>query len=102
MTADVSIGQNLRYELKDALLVYRCGGGYSSSNRGDYITLHEVITGPGAPTLGPAKPLTTAFIDDLCRNIGKRTSLRAIGIGSFGGSRRRPRQCSSKKATIQT
>ena len=78
MIADVSIGQNHRYELKDALLVYRSGGGYSSSNRGDYITLHEVITGPGAPTLGPAKPITTAFVEDLCRNIGKTVDIEVL------------------------
>jgi PRTRC genetic system protein B len=78
MTADVNIGENRRYELEDALLVYRCGGGYSSSNRGDYITLHNVISGPGTPTLGPAKALTTAFIDDLCRNIGKAIDIEVL------------------------
>lgn len=78
MNVDVSIGQNHCYELKDALLVYRSSGGYSSSNRGDYATLHEVVVGPGAPTLGPAMPVTTSFIEDLCRNVGRTVEIEVF------------------------
>jgi PRTRC genetic system protein B len=59
MKVDVSIGEMHRFELRDALLIYR-------ENRRSFITWHTVMAQEqGPPLLGPAQPLTTAFIEDL-------------------------------------
>lgn len=59
MKVEVAIGEMRRFELRDALLVYR-------ENRRSFITWHAVTAQKeGAPSLGPAQPLTTAFVEDL-------------------------------------
>ncbi|HEY2471675.1 MAG TPA: PRTRC system protein B [Terracidiphilus sp.] len=59
MKVEVSIGEMHRFELRDALLVYR-------ENRRSFITWHTVTTQKeGPPLLGPAQPLTTGFVEDL-------------------------------------
>jgi len=59
MRVEVSIGEMRRFELSDALLVYR-------ENRRSFITWHAVTAQrQGPPLLGPAQPLTTAFVEDL-------------------------------------
>ena len=59
MNVEVSIGEMHRFELRDALLIYR-------ENRRSFITWHEVTSQKqGPPVLGPAQPLTTAFAEDL-------------------------------------
>jgi PRTRC genetic system protein B len=64
MNIETSIGENYHYELHDALLVYR---GHGSS----FVTRHEITqSGNAPPVLGPAQPLTVAFIDSLVRSIG--------------------------------
>ena len=64
MQVHVSIGENHRFELHEALLVYR-------DRQGSFITCHDVTTRKDAPpTLGPAQPLTMAFIESLVRSLG--------------------------------
>jgi len=63
MKVEVSIGEMHRFELRDALLIYR-------ENRRSFITRHTVTTQQqGPPLLGPAQPLTTAFIEDLAESL---------------------------------
>jgi PRTRC genetic system protein B len=63
MKVEVSIGEMHRFELRDALLIYR-------GNRRSFITWH-IVTGQkqGPPVFGPAQPLTTAFIEDLAESL---------------------------------
>jgi len=64
MQVHVSIGENHRFELRDALLVYR-------GNQSSFITRHDVtVQKDSPPTLGPAQPLTVAFIESLVRSLG--------------------------------
>jgi len=59
MKVEVSIGEMHRFELRDALLIYR-------ENRRSFITWHSVTAEKKGPlVLGPAQPLTTAFMEDL-------------------------------------
>jgi PRTRC genetic system protein B len=61
MQIHLSIGQNHRVELREALLVY---GDRSRS----FVTRHDAIVHEDAPpTLGPALPLTFAFVESLAR-----------------------------------
>jgi PRTRC genetic system protein B len=63
MRVEVSIGEIHRFELRDALLIYR-------ENRRSFITWHTVTAQKqGPPVLGPAQPLTTAFIEDLAESL---------------------------------
>lgn len=63
MKVEVSIGQMHRFELRDALLIYR-------ENRRSFITWHPVTAQKqGPPSLGPAWPLTTAFMEDLAESL---------------------------------
>ncbi len=63
MKVEVSIGEMHRFELRDALLIYR-------ENRRSFITWHTVTAQQqGPPLLGPAQPLTTAFIEDLAESL---------------------------------
>jgi PRTRC genetic system protein B len=59
----VSIGENHRFELLEALLVYR-------DRQSSFITRHDVTAQKDAPpTLGPAQPLTVAFIESMVRSL---------------------------------
>src|SRR6185312_14550018 len=63
MKVEIAIGEMHRFELRDALLIYR-------ENRRSFITRHEVTTQKqGPPVLGPAQPLTTAFVEDLAESL---------------------------------
>lgn len=63
MKVEITIGEMHRFELRDALLIYR-------ENRRSFITWHTVTAQPqGPPILGPAQPLTTAFIEDLAESL---------------------------------
>ena len=63
MKVEIAIGEMHRFELRDALLIYR-------ENRRSFITWHTVTAQPqGPPTLGPAQPLTTAFVEDLAESL---------------------------------
>ena len=64
MQVQIAIGENHRFELREALLVYY-------GNQATFITKHEVTAHQNtAPTLGPAQPLTVAFIESLVRSLG--------------------------------
>lgn len=64
MNVDTSIGESYHFELHDALLIYQ---GRSSS----FVTRHEVNQSKDAPpVLGPAQPLTLAFLESLVRSLG--------------------------------
>jgi PRTRC genetic system protein B len=64
MQVHVSIGENHRFELREALLVYR-------DRQSSFITRHDVLVQKsGPPTLGPAQPLTLAFVESLMHSLG--------------------------------
>ena len=63
MQTHLSIGENHRFELHEALLIYR-------DRQSSFITRHDVTVRKDAPpTLGPAQPLTVAFIESLTRSL---------------------------------
>jgi hypothetical protein len=63
MQVQIAIGENHRFELREALLIYY-------GNQTTFITKHEVTTQQNAaPTLGPAQPLTVAFVESLVRSL---------------------------------
>jgi PRTRC genetic system protein B len=63
MQINVSIGQNHRFELREALLIY-------GNRQTSFVTRHQVAASEkGPPTLGPAQPLTIAFIESLVRSL---------------------------------
>jgi PRTRC genetic system protein B len=64
MQVQIAIGENHRVALREALLVYH-------GNQTTFVTKHEVATQQSAaPTLGPAQPLTVAFVESLVRSLG--------------------------------
>jgi PRTRC genetic system protein B len=63
MQVHLSIGENHRFELLEALLIYR-------DRQSSFITRHDVTARKDAPpTLGPAQPLTVVFIESLTRSL---------------------------------
>ena len=68
MQVQIAIGENHRFELREALLVYH-------GNQATFITKHEVTTQQNAaPSLGPAQPLSVAFVESLVRSLGGGTA----------------------------
>ena len=64
MQVQIAIGENHRFELREALLVYY-------GNQTTFITKHEVLNQQNtSPALGPAQPLTVAFVESLVRSLG--------------------------------
>ena len=64
MQVQIAIGENHRFELREALLVYY-------GNQATFITKHAVKTQKNTtPALGPAQPLTVAFVESLVRSLG--------------------------------
>jgi hypothetical protein len=64
MQVQIAIGENRRFELCEALLVYH-------GNQTTFITKHQVLNRQKtAPTLGPAQPLTVAFVESLVHSSG--------------------------------
>ena len=65
MEVGIAIGETHRFELREALLIY------TENRNGAFITRHAVTPQEaGPPTLGPAQPLTIAFVESLVRSIG--------------------------------
>lgn len=63
MQAHIEIGENCRFELREALLVY-------GDRQRSFVTRHEVAHhDSGSPTLGPAQPLTAEFLESLVRSL---------------------------------
>ena len=72
MQVHVSIGENHRFELREALLVY--GDGQKS-----FVTRHAVAMQKDAPpTLGPAQPLTIAFVESLVRSLSGSSAAEVL------------------------
>jgi PRTRC genetic system protein B len=67
MRFSVSLSSDYEVRLHAALLLY-------SGQRQKFATLHDVVENPsgGAPILGPAQPLTTAFLRELCESLGRK------------------------------
>jgi PRTRC genetic system protein B len=60
---NISIGENHRFELREALLVY-------GDRQRSFVTRHQVaLHKDGPPTLEPAQPLTTGFLESLVRSL---------------------------------
>lgn len=72
MKVEVEIGQMHRFELREALLIYRDG-------RRSFITRHDVLAQKqGPPVLGVAQPLTTAFVENLAESLGGSASAEVL------------------------
>jgi PRTRC genetic system protein B len=68
MQVHVSIGENYHFELSQALLIYK-------SQSQSFVTRHEVVLQKNAPpSLGPAQPLTTSFVESLARSLSGATT----------------------------
>jgi PRTRC genetic system protein B len=68
MDAHVEIGQSYHLELRHAVLVY-------GDQHRAFATLHEVAKqGEGAPLLGPARPLSLAFLRELAHGLGSQVA----------------------------
>jgi PRTRC genetic system protein B len=64
MQVHISIGENHRFELREALLIY-------GDRRRSFVTRHLVtLRKDGPPTLEPAQPLTLGFLESLVRSLG--------------------------------
>lgn len=67
MECEVGLGIPTRFELKGAILVY--GGGHAAN--GAFAAWHDAhLVSDCAPSLGPARPLTTCFLRELSRGLG--------------------------------
>ena len=63
MQVHISIGDNHRFELREALLIY-------GDRQRSFVTRHAVAhRKEGPPTLEPAQPLTLAFLESLARSL---------------------------------
>lgn len=63
MQVHISIGENHRFELREALLVY-------GDHQRSFVTRHQVTLNKNAPpTLEPAQPLTLGFVESLVRSL---------------------------------
>jgi PRTRC genetic system protein B len=63
MQVDISIGENHRFELREALLVY-------GDRQRSFVTRHVVMLHDDMPpSLGPAQPLTLGFVESLVRSL---------------------------------
>lgn len=70
MECGVYLGGPSQFELRGAILVYDGG---NTSNRA-FASWHDIEgNATGAPRLGPAVPLTTAFLRELSRGLGAMT-----------------------------
>jgi len=74
MNVDLHIGQNFRYQLVQALLIY---AGNSDARGGSFVTLHDV-QGESTPTLGPAQRLSTAFLASLANNLQRNVGVEIL------------------------
>ncbi len=82
MKVEVEIGQMHRFELREALLIYREG-------RRSFITRHDVLAQKqGPPVLGVAQPLTTAFVENLTESLGGSASAEVLSENILAKSER--------------
>jgi PRTRC genetic system protein B len=82
MKVEIEIGQMHRFELREALLIYREG-------RRSFITRHDVhAQKQGPPVLGVAQPLTTAFVENLAESLGGSASAEVLSENILAKSER--------------
>jgi hypothetical protein len=82
MKVEIEIGQMHRFELREALLIYREG-------RRSFITRHDVLAQKqGPPVLGVAQPLTTAFVENLAESLGGSASAEVLSENILAKSER--------------
>jgi PRTRC genetic system protein B len=72
MQVHISIGENYRFELREALLVY--GDRQRSFVTRHQVTLHKDVP----PTLEPAQPLTLGFLESLTRSLGGSSTAEVL------------------------
>jgi hypothetical protein len=87
MKAHVEIGEACQLHLQHAVLVY------GSPHRA-FATLYE-ITQPKdvAPLLGPARPISLAFLRRLAGGLGSKVAAEILPVNVLGGIRFWFRQC---------
>jgi len=72
MEVHISIGENHRFELREALLVY-------GDPQRSFVTRHQVtLHKDGPPTLEPAQPLTLGFVESLVRSLWGGSSAEVL------------------------
>ncbi len=72
MEVHISIGENHRFELREALLVYR-------DRQRSFVTRHHVtLHKDGPPTLEAAEPLTLGFVESLVRSLWGNSSAEVL------------------------
>ena len=72
MEVHISIGENHRFELREALLVY-------GDRQRSFVTRHQVtLHKNGPPTLEPAQPLTLGFVESLVRSLWGGSSAEVL------------------------
>ena len=72
MQVHISIGENHRFELREALLVY-------GDRQRSFVTRHQVTLHKDAPpTLEPAQPLTIGFVESLSRSLGGTSTAEVL------------------------
>ena len=72
MQVHISIGENHRFELREALLVY-------GDRQRSFVTRHQVTFHKDAPpTLEPAQPLTLGFLESLVRSLAGSSSAEVL------------------------
>lgn len=73
MDVGIAIGENHRYELREALLIY------CENRNAAFVTRHQVLKDKsGVPSLGPAQPLTVNFVEELVRSLEGRTGTEIL------------------------
>ena len=72
MEAHIEIGESCRLELRRAVLVY--GNGQRA-----FASLHDItVQKESAPTLGPARPLSLAFLRKLAEGLGSQVAAEIL------------------------
>ena len=72
MEIHVSIGECHRFELREALLVY-------GDRQRSFVTRHEMrLQKDEPPALGPAQPLTVAFVESLVRSLSGSSDVEVL------------------------
>jgi hypothetical protein len=72
MQVQISIGENQRFELREALLIY-------GDRQRSFVTRHHVTLHKDAPpTLEPAQPLTLGFLESLARSLGGTSTAEVL------------------------
>ncbi len=72
MEVHISIGENHRFELREALLVY-------GDRQRSFVTRHQVtLHNDAPPTLEPAQPLTLGFVESLARSLSGESSAEIL------------------------